>query len=404
MNRRPNRTWLAVSQVCSSVSNVLIVFAAAALLPTTDLGVTGLAFAGYLITVSVVRGVIGEPALLNSAIGEQSRDIAGGAFIVGALMSLVVIGPLLAIDPTHRHILAFCTLLNPILCVQDALRYAAFAQERPCDAGISDVVWVVGSLLSAGASYFSHEPSVTRLLVGWSISGALATGIILRRFDLPFSIIATFKHAWRSLFQWRRLRFGLALESIATSVVIQIAALQVTQFGGLAAGGIARIVQTAHGPATLIFASMYVDGIWSANRNSRDPRLIRKSAFRMAIALAFVSTFLSALYVLIPRNLGQRIAGETFLVSRGPMLVYAVAQIAAAFGTAAVFALRLLGLTATRIRLIWAALVIATVPIGATRSGASGYFVALALANTGAASLWWLRFRVELHEAIRRAN
>jgi hypothetical protein len=244
-----NRTWLAASQICSSLSNVLVVFVAAALLPTSDLGAIGLAFSAFLIAVAVVRGLIGEPALLNFAIGSNSREIAGGALIVGCLSSLVLVVPVLAIDVNHREVLAFSVFVTPLLCVQDALRYAAFAQERPRDAAISDLVWVMGSLVAIAVSYATHGISVNRLLTGWCIAGVLATATIARcMLEQRSSVHDWLRSGWSSLFVWRRLRFGLSLESIATSGVIQIAALQVTHFGGLTAGGIARVVQTAHGP------------------------------------------------------------------------------------------------------------------------------------------------------------
>ena len=163
-----------------------------------------------------------------------------------------------------------------------------------------------------------------------------------------------------------------------------------------AAAGVTRFAQSIQGPVTLLFAAMYVDGVWKTRQEGYQRAVAARGlARRMVFVLVVATVVISASFLALPLRWGRAVAGETFVQSRTPMLAYTSAQIIAAFGTAAMSGLRFVGRvgSAARVRLVWAALVVTGAPVGAWLGGAVGYFAALGVANLVGAVLWWRRFR-----------
>jgi hypothetical protein len=195
----------------------------------------------------------------------------------------------------------------------------------------------------------------------------------------------------KSLNKLRRLRFGSAVDTIATLGTLQIASFELAAFGNLGDMGVARFVQTIFGPVSLVFATMYVDGLWGVGADpARKLRAVNQRAIAIAKALSIASLLIAGAFLVFPTNIGVWLQGETFQNSRTPVLIYALSQLPAAVATGAVFALRAINQleAAAKIRVAWAFLILAMTPIGASRYGASGFFFSLGIANAIGALIW----------------
>jgi O-antigen/teichoic acid export membrane protein len=385
---RADRTWLSMSQVAASLGNFLLVLAAAGRLPPSGVGVIGLVLAVYLIALAIGRGIVGDPALLRAAIGRDTAAVAGSAAIIGLATALVAAAPLAALLPDARLVPAYVVLAMPLLVMQDALRYAAFGQSRPRDAAVSDLVWLVLSAVGLAIAVLAGSTRPADYVLAWIGGGVVATLVLMRFMRAKVSVV----DGWKSLNRDRRLRVSTALDSTATNGAQQVSFFAIAIFAGVGQAGVVRFLLAWHGPVTLLFAAMYVDGIWSV-RTAPDTveTAARRVATRMAVILAVASIGAGLAFLVVPEGWGSAVAGETFSRSRGPMVVFTIAQVMSAFATAAVSGLRYIGRVdaAVRIRILWALLLLVAGGIGSALADAMGYCAALCLANAAGAVLWW---------------
>jgi hypothetical protein len=392
----PSRFWLAASQIGASLSNIVVIGFAAGFLDTANVGEVGVLLATYFFALAIVRGLVSEPALLNLSIGQAKDDSAGAALALGAIISLLAALPLFHLVKGGNAPVVVMLAALPFLVVQDTLRYVAFAQKNPRPAGMSDLFWILFTTVSVAPIAIFGNLKLVHLVSVWAAGGVLGAVLLVRSLHISSLFSARkMQSAVKSLNVSRRLRAATSIDSIATLGVLQVATFEVATFGGLEAAGVTRFVQTVFGPVSLVFATMYVEGLWAADSDPAERnRIVTKKVFDIAKALCLASAFVTVAFLFVPDDLGVRLQGRTFLASQTPILFYALAQLPSAIATGAVFGLRAVNHleAAARIRLVWAVLIVLATPFGAAK-GASGFFVTLGIANLIGAVLWWRCFR-----------
>jgi hypothetical protein len=384
--------WLAISNVSSSMGNVVVVFATAASLTAEQVGATALALAAYLLALSLVRGVVGDPALLTLKTGSVD-EVAGAAVLVGICCAPLSFGILWLLLPGYRFLAIAISIALPFLLMQDALRYIAFAKKRPKLAAISDISWFVLTSVPAIVFLSVGLGDVLSFVGPWMGGGVLASFVLCRQLEGRIDLRA----GWRSLTRERRLRAATTIDSLATNGVQQIALLEVAAVASLEGTGAIRFLQACFGPVTLIFTTMYVDSLWSVRASQKEQNVeVRRVAFKMALVISVSTIAMFTFLQFLPLHIGTSLAGSTFVETRDILLLFAFAQVAAGLGAGPVSALRFAQHTgdATRIRLYWAALLIVGTAVGSAIAGAAGFCVALLVANVAAGVAWWWRLGV----------
>lgn len=389
---RSDRIWLATSHVSSSLGNVVVVFATAASLTAEDVGAAALVLAAYLLALSVVRGVVGDPALLTKA-AVGVHEIAGAAVLLGICCAPVAFWILWLLLPDQPIPVAAISVALPLLLMQDSLRYIAFANRQPRLAAISDITWLALTAVPSVVFLVGGSEHILAFVGPWIGGGVVASFVLLKRLNGRIALEA----GWRSLLRERRLRAAMTIDSLATNGVQQIALLQVAVFASLEATGAIRFLQACFGPVTLIFTTMYVDGVWSVSASNEQPNAAaRKVAIRMGVILVGAAAIMFALLQFMPLRAGKAFAGSTFVASRDILFLFALSQFTSGIGAGAMSGLRFLGRTgdATRIRLLWAVLLVVGTAWGTSVAGASGFCIALFAANGFAGAAWWWRLLV----------
>lgn len=376
--------WVAVSQAASSASNVVVVLAAAAGGDASIVGAVTLLGAVYLVTLCLVRGLVGDPLLLGVRRDDTTvGTVVGIASVLGLTAGAglaLVIAPLLGSDALAAYMVGL--MLCPLL-TQDALRYVAFSRGRADLAAWSDIAWAIVATVLAAALLAAQQLTTAGLFLAWCVGGTAAGGWLAWRLGVAPRLSAP----WQLLKSDFSLRLSLLADGLLTVGAVQAALVLTALVAGTAAAGNVRFLQALFGPATILFMALYISSAQPGGH-----RDARRTARTMSLKLGLTTLGFGGVFWALPASVGHIIAGETFTEAQTLLWPFTLAQLLAGLGTSAMTGLRLAGRApeAARVRGVWAVLLLAGTWFGGSAGGARGVLLGTGVANAAGAALWWL--------------
>lgn len=300
-----------VDQGLSSLSNVLAVALVAHGLDRAGFGRFSLSYAVLVALLGLSRSWFGTRISLigdRAAVPQAASKVLGALLLLSPALAGVVfgLGSLLTGGPAGWLGLVVA-VATPVVCMQDALRFAAVACGRPGVAVASDVVWLVS--LVALIPLLRNASSAT-VMVLWLASAVVALLVATGALGVRPSLGAGLVHLRSRHATGESISFGTVVATGSSLVVVGVAGSVL----GPAAVGSLRGASTAMGPLNVVFA--YVNLALTPYLVRRSRRLdLRFCAATAAAVLAVVCVW-SLLLLVLPTHWGRAVLGDTWAGTR----------------------------------------------------------------------------------------
>ncbi len=400
--------WGLGDQALSSLTNFALGVLIARTVGVEQFGAFSLAFAAYLLVLSVCRAYPMEPLPIRYSSAPQAAFRQAVAASVGSVLAislatsiiLAVIGALTG-GAVSQALLALAVTL-PGLLVQDAWRSVFFAWRRGRSAFLNDLLWAVVMFPALFVIIKSGDHSVFWPTLVWGASATVAAlAGIIQSGIIPQPLRT---RAW-----WHE-HIDLGPRFI-TEVIARTAGGQLSTYGiglaaGLAAVGALRAAQLIVGPIQVLFLGIGLMAVPEGVR-ALDHSLgrLRRLAVVMSAALVVFTVAWGVIALLVPEWLGVAILGATWDPARAVLVPVVVAQIGSVATAGPGMGLRSLAAASVSLRvnsIVSVFLVIFAVG-GAVVAGTSGAAWGLAIVSLSSSVLWWRAFSSEMtrQEAIR---
>lgn len=319
-----------IDQAMSSASNVLATLLAARYLTRADFGAYSLTLLTYILAVGLVRALCGEALLVRPGETEDEsrtniRAATSSALFVGLFISaLLLVASGFTSHPLRPCLQVFSVLL-PLLLVQDTFRYAAFANNRPKAAAISDAVWVVTQLGSFAALVALGHPTAVTVLMTWAGAGAAAAVVIAILSPVAPDLRQGMGWVWGN----RDLSVRYGLEFFSSVGAAQVGSFILAAVAGIKEVGGIRGAQTLFGPLNVLFVGAYIALVPEGRRMADEsPRsLVRLSAVSSVVFGASAAGLTGVLLLLGPAQ-GRAVLGTTWDAAHPILLPVGLAAMA----------------------------------------------------------------------------
>jgi O-antigen/teichoic acid export membrane protein len=405
--------WGITDQALSSLTNFALGLLVARSVSPTGFGAFSLAFATFVVSLGLSRGLASEPLAVRyshesgGAWRWGAGAATGAALTAGAVLGAVcvIVGGILGKAGTGTLTTSFVALglSLPGLLVQDCWRYAFFANGHGRSAFVNDAVCAVVLFIAfATLEWFGHS-TVFWLILAWG--GAASVGAVVGVLQ------ARVVPAPQLFVTWCRTHADLIPrylgEAVASSGGGQLSVYGVGAVGGLSVVGALRAAHLLFGPIQVLFTGV---GMMSVPELVR---VLRRSAGQLYVAggvlsltLAVVATTWGLGIGLMPNAIGGALLGSTWRTAHPLAPIVMIGWIGSALGVGAAGGMRALaaakrGLTA---RLVGATAALAGAIAGAAFAGASGAAAGLAFAGCVEAVASWWQFRCALRQRASAAG
>lgn len=396
--------WGVADQGVSSLGNFAFSILVAKALSPGDFGAFAIVWFTYGMILNASRGLSTDPLVVRFSHTDTAswrgavRASAGTAVSVGLLAGVLCVGVGLALpQPVGIGILVLGVGL-PGLLLQDASRFASFAAGRPVLAFVNDLVWTVLQTCGAVALLLTGRTSVATatLTFGLTASVAALVGLAQLRIMPHLGQVRWWLRTQRSL----ALRYAVENTSISGARQLRMSLLGV--IAGLAAVGQVRAAEIFMGPFMVILMGVAQVAVPEGVRMLRHSphRLLRFSLLLGSVQALAACSWGLAMFVLVPRGLGDLLLGGLWTGAYALLLPVAVNMVVGCFENGAITGVRALGAArhSLRAQLSNAALYVVGGVGGAVLDGARGSCWGVAAATTIATSIWWSRLVRALRE------
>ena len=395
---------MVLDQVLSSGSNFLLSFVLVRSLSPRSFGAFGVALVTYQLILSLSRAQASEPMAIRFASAEEKewRVAAGSSAGFALVLSLmaaagILISSLFAVGELKTSLMLMALIL-PALLVQDAWRFAFFAQGRPARAAANDLIWaVIQCVLLIGVAVLGNV-TITWAILSWgvaasaaAVAGAVQAGCAPRP-DRARSWVRDNKV----------IGAVMSGDLIARGVASQAALFAVGAIAGLAAVGYIRAGLLLFGPLYALIQGVVPFAVGECVRLKRDnPARFVPATVWLSTLLAGGGLGLGIVLLLLPTEWGVALLNENWAGTQ--VLLPAMIMLAVTAGVVVGPAVGLRAIPSVHrllvISLVVAPFTIALAAAGAVLGGATGGSWGLALANAiTAAGLIW-QFRSALRES-----
>lgn len=398
---------IVVDQGITSLVGFAISALVARSVAPVSFGFFTLLYSIYLVVVGVSRSVASEPLLIRypgatpREMREGCRESAGVALIGGVALAAIGVPLGLGLSAVagfgpDRLLAAICLALSmPGLLLKDAWRYCFFAQGRPVQAVVNDVVWSVTQI--GGVAWFaaSGHRAVGPMVGIW---GLTATGCAL--LGARQAMLLPRPDRWlRWLRRHRDLAPRFATEYLVANGFLQANVWVAGLLGGLITAGALRAGEIMLGPTRVLMQAatpaLVPEG---ARAGVREPRTLLTTVWRASLVLTLaVAGWGLLLLVLLPR-IGAQLFGETLRYALPVLLPLAVGASANALSTGAAIGLRILAAaeSSLRVRFFVAPLTTVLAVAGVRLDGAVGAAIGIGAGGIVSAVVWWYALYREL--------
>jgi hypothetical protein len=372
-----------VSQVCSSLGNLLVVVVVSRTSSSADVGAVALALLVYQVTVGCVRALFGEVVLVSG------KDPAADGFprdllLLSVSVSLTTLLVSLTVEHMSVTPITVLGLFFVPLLAQDTLRVLAFARKRPRDAALGDGGWV---LLFVGLSTYIDIANV-RLSASawfglWSLCGSVAV-LVMAPSQLRLRA-GQWGEWFRTALPLSRYFLPEYMVGLGTAVLPSLFLLQLASLSEL---GQLRLAAAFFGPIAIAWVAL--SNIFVPHSRERALDSLRPEGV-MTIGFSLFAVCWLAVAVLIPERLGSAVFGATWAGARQWVPWLGISYVALASSAGAIVGLRVRGGAALslRARAFGVPLAIGGGAVGYLAGGPAGYGIGLAIANSAVAALAW---------------
>jgi O-antigen/teichoic acid export membrane protein len=296
-----------LDQGMSSLSNVLAVVMVAQGLSASAFGSFSVAYAVLIFLLTLTRSYFGTQLTLTetqSAAIDRARSTLGALLMLAPVPAVVVgmVGMLLA-NENDLSITFVVAVAAPIVCLQDLLRYAAIAVERPLVALASDTVWTIIVALPALGLVGLTGTAILAVWLGAAVL-ALAIAFVLLR------IRPNFVQGRQLLRQRHAVGNSMTIGAVAVSAASLVIAVTTAHFLSPSSAGSLRGASTAMGPLNVLFAFVTLNLTPTLLRRSRSRDLT--FCVRVSVLVAAAVVVWAAIILLLPDAVGRSLLGASW--------------------------------------------------------------------------------------------
>ena len=393
--------WTLADQAASSITNFALTYIVLRSVSLADFGSFTVAYASYLLAVSVVRSLIGEPFMIRHGL-DDDRDrrsavkaATGAALGIGLLCGLAAGLMSFAFTGVLRASLLILAALLPLLLLQDVWRFAFFAVGRPWMAFYNDLSWGVVQLSLVGLALGAGSRNVALFVAIWGGSGAFAgvLGVFQSR------VLPDMRGTLAFLLSHRDLGIRFLGEFVVDRGASQATLLMIGSISGLAALGALNGARVLLGPINVVYLGSVAFGVPEAIRlRTRSPDRFASAIRTSAVILAGSALMLGLALLALPMGFGKRIVPEGWEAVHG--LLVPVTLLVAGEGSRRAYyvGLRALGSARSSLKaqMLVAPVVVIGGVVGAGLWGALGAAFGLAIAAWFAGFVWSRSFGREM--------
>jgi O-antigen/teichoic acid export membrane protein len=398
--------WGISDSAFSSLTNFALGITVARSLGPRDLGAFGLAFATYVLALSIEQTMASQPLLVrysgveSHAFKDAARSASGTALTAGMLMGGICLVIGLASSGALSQAFIVLGVCLPGLLVQDNLRMIFFASRRGQHALINDVIWALVMFPALFILLRSGRGSVFWLTLAWGGAANAAAVIGMIQAGLV-------PHPSRTA-GWVREHRDIAPRFLAEMMALT-GTRQLSQYGiavtsGLLAVGAIRAAQLLLNALQILSQGIGLVALPEAVRIGRTSvRPVKTMVWVIGAALVATTFVWGTVLVLLPSSLGRAILGLSWHAAKDLFVPLTLVQAAGGAISAAVIGLRALVAVkrSLRARLLVSLLQVAGAIGGAAAAGALGAAWGLAIAGWVGAAVFWRQFNRAFDERLR---
>ena len=398
--------WGLFDQALSSFTNFVLSIAVARQVTPDEFGAYSIAFAVYLIALTVSRAVATDPLTIRYS----ARDVAywraatgratGMAIAVGVASGVASLVAGLVIGGDIGAALVPLAVGLPVLMLQDAWRYAFFAGRRGRDAFINDLVWTFALGVALVVVIGSGSATVTTLVIAWAVGGA-AGGI----FGIAQARVVPRPAAIAWLREHRDIAPRMAVEGVILSGAQQILLVAISIIAGLASVAAVRAGQVLMNALHIATFGIYLAIVPEAVRLlTRSAAALRRLCLGVAGGLTAITAAWTVVLLLLPDSVGHALLGETWPLARGVIVPMGLVTIGGAIQIGGVVGLRAFAAAgrSLRARIASSSLMFVGGIGGALAGGAVGTAWGMAGGVLLGSLVWWYELEAEIRTAARR--
>ena len=388
--------WGVGDQALSSVTNFAVAVVVARNVSTAEFGAFTLAFAAYLIILTISRAVTTEPLTIRySTAGLEgwrsgtTRAVGGAVlFGVGSGAAVTVVG--FVVDGSVGRVLVLLGLALPVLLLQDAWRYAFFAARRGSSALVNDLVWAGAFLVLVVLTGGIDDLTASTAILTWAGGAGVASvvGCYQAR------ILPDPRRAGSWYREHRDLTPRLAVEAAVLSGAYPLVLFAVGGVAGLRATGALRAGQVLMNGLHILTYGLQLSAVPEATRTAqRSARSLRRFCVVVALALAAVSLLWAGVLLVLPDSFGRAVLGETWTEARRVILPLGIAATTGGIQAGALIGLRAMALPSYSLvaRVTSSATLLVGGLVGGVLNGAQGAAWGLATGSALGSSVWWVQ-------------
>ncbi len=368
-----------------------------------DFGAFSIAFATYLVFLSVSRAVATEPLTIRYSASSDDQwrratSAATGTALVFGIVSavaLVVVGALLG-GAVGAALAVFGVSLVPLL-VQDAWRFAFFANHKGRSAFANDLLWTIALVPGAILIQAIGQASTVIWIMVWAAAAAAGAvfGIWQTRL-LPRPELAL---GW--LREHRTLTPRLVAESLVLTGTGYVTVLAITVIAGLKAVAAVRAAQVLMNATNVATFGAQLFAIPEAVEiGRRSLASLERFCFLVAGGLLLVALAWGGVLLALPNDVGRALLGETWDSAATVILPIALLNGMQGLRVGPFVGLRALALVHESLRARTTSSVIQFIGgvVGARLADAAGAAWGMMLGAALGGVIWWY----ELLTALRR--
>lgn len=401
--------WAIADQAFSSLTNFALGVLVARTVDLAAFGAFSLAFAAYLIIVSITRGYPMDPLAIRYAAAppdefrRATSAATGTVALVGVVcgIALVAVG-LLTSGPFSEALLALGICL-PGLLLQDAWRSTFFAGGRGRLAFLNDLTWAAIEFPALAFLIANGGATVFWAVLAWGGGASVAAGVgVLQARCLP--------RPWQARRWWREhidLGPRFIAEALTRVVSGQVQLYGVGLVAGLATVGALRAGQLLFGPVQVVSFGVNMMAVPEGARAlavSLDR--LRRTSLVISAGLAATSAAWGLAVLLIPASLGDLLLRGAWSPAHALVLPLLLASLANMLMLGAGIGVRSLAAAARSLRatVVTSGLTLLLGIGGAALGGASGSAWGLCVVAVAGLFVWWYQYGRAAREYVPRAG
>lgn len=307
-------TIFVLDQVVSSLTNVIVVLAAARAGNRYEFGAFSIVFGICVLSLGLRATTLGDLVLVRRSDDDDfARSAAGSSVYLGLLTG--GIAAVTAVVINLPSAIAITAVAFPMLLLQDSMRYWAFAKREPARALFLDVTW----LLVQSLALVIAGQSVGAAFASWMLGGTAASLLGLRYLapNLHPVRLARFLRSQGALLRPYAFQYAL------TTGTTQVFTFLVAGLGSVRDAGALRGAQTIMGPYNIYLSADRVDLVTRLRARDQRRRIVERFVLS-AVVVTLLAAGLVTVTLLIPDRIGEQFLGASWRAASAALPLVAV--------------------------------------------------------------------------------